>query len=244
MIQSSVVFVSLCFGSVTLASTIELQVTGEITASTFASVPVGTTLTADLFYDPTTAASFSGPTSAQYPLPQRPFVDFAGSTLTFPSASVVTVLLDNTLNGFEGIPAGDDGIYWVGSLTSADATGPIASDPGFDSTGFSSVNIYFAAPDSNGVLGSTALPTTFPALSQWTTADFYYLGVTGGCAGTCGNFSGAITSVQVVSPEPSTVFLSALSLLLAVLLARRRNRTAAASSPDAHRCQVPRGVVN
>ena len=94
MIHSSVVFLSLCFGSITAASTIELQVTGEITSSTFASVPVGTTLTADLFYDPSTAASVSTPSNAQYPLPQQPFLDFAGSTLTFPGSSVVTTLID------------------------------------------------------------------------------------------------------------------------------------------------------
>jgi hypothetical protein len=201
--------------------TIELQVTGEITTSTFASVPVGTILTADLFYDPATGSSFSGPTFAQYPLPQPPFVDFAGSTLTAPSGSVVTTLLDNTVPGFDGIPTGDDAIYWNATLTSADATGAITSDPAFDSTGISSLDIYFAAPDSNGVLPSTALPAIFPGLSQWTTAGFYYLPVTAGCAGTCGNFAGTITAVQVVSPEPRTVFLSALFWLPAVWLVRR-----------------------
>lgn len=228
IIRFSVAVVSLFFGSITFASTIELQVTGQITSSTFASVPVGTTVTADLFYDPTTAASTSLPNDAQYPFIQPLSLDFAGSTLTSPSGSGsnVNVLLDNTANDVFGIPAGDDAIYWLGTPTSADATGPIASDPGFDSTGVSSVNIYFAAPQTNGVLTSTALPTTFPALSEWTIAQFYYLPITAGCAGTCGNFFGTITSVQVVTPEPSTVFLPALSLLPAVLLARRRVRTA------------------
>jgi hypothetical protein len=230
MIHSSVVFASLCFGSITTASTVELQVTGEVTTSTFASVPVGTTLTADLFYDPSTAAINSAPDNAQYPLPQQPFLDFAGSTLTFPAASVVTTLIENTINGFQGIPTGDDAIYWVGTLTSADATGPIASDPSFDATGISSVNIYFAAPHGNGVLTSAALPPAFPALSQWTISDFYYLPVNGACEGTCGNFSGTITSVEVVTPEPGGVFLSALCWLPAVLLAHRRFRTRAAKT--------------
>lgn len=229
IIRYFVVFISLSFASMISASTIELQVTGQITSSTFTSVPVGTTITADLFYDPTTAASFSGSTFAQYPLPQDPSLDFAGSTLTFPSGSVVTVFTDEPPD-FDGIPGGDDALTWLGTLTSTDATGPITSDPGFDSTGVSSVNIYFAAPDSDGVLTSTALPTTFPALSQWTTAAFYYLPITAGCAGTCGNFSGTITSVQVVTPEPSSVFLSALSLLPAVLLVRRRLRTGASGT--------------
>jgi hypothetical protein len=60
IIRFFVVFLSLSFGSIISATTIELQMTGQITSSTFASVPVGTTVTADLFYDPTTAASFSG----------------------------------------------------------------------------------------------------------------------------------------------------------------------------------------
>lgn len=170
-----------------------------------------------------------GATFAEYPLPQLPSLDFADSTLTFPTGSEVTVLTDEPPD-FEGIPGGDDAIYWLGTLTSADATGRISSDPLFDSTGLSSLNIYFAAPDSNGVLTSTALPTTFPALSEWTTAGFFYLPVSGACANGCGNFFGTITSVQVVTPEPGFVFLSALSLLPVVLLARRPIRAGASGT--------------
>ncbi len=224
IIRFSVVILPLFLGSIASASTIELVVTGQVTSSSFASVPVGTILTADLFYDPTTAASFSGATFAQYPLLQQPSVDFAGSTLTYPSGSDVNVLTNESPSD-EGLPGGDDAIYWLGTLTSADATGPIASDPGFDSTGISSVNIYFGAPDSDDVLTSTDLPATFPSLSEWTTAGFFYLPINGSCAGTCGNFAGTITSVQVVTPEPGDVFLSAL-LLPAVLLVRRRIRMA------------------
>jgi hypothetical protein len=231
IIRLSAIFASLCLCSISLAGIIELQVKGQITSSTFASVPVGTTLTADLFYDPTAAAISNVPNSADYPEPQLPVLDFGGSTLTSASGSAVNILLDNTLlPNFEGIPAGDDGIYWEGTPTAADATGAITSDSGFNSTGFSTFSIYFAAPHGNGVLTSTNLPTTFPALSQWATAAFYYLPVTGGCAGTCGNFAGTITSVQVAStPEPNTVLLSALSLISAFRLRGRLRKTVAKS---------------
>jgi len=223
-IRFFVVSLLLCFGSVSSAETIELQVTGQITVSTFASVPAGTTLTADLFYDPTVATSDSG----DYPVPQQAVLDFAGSTLTSPTGSDVTVILNNTTPGFFGIPGGNDGIYWLATPTSADATGPITSDPGFDADGFSSFNIYFAAPTGT-VVTSAVPPTPFPALSQWTTAAFYYVPITGSCTetGTCGDFDGTITSLEVVnsSPEPSTAFLSALSLI--ALLARRCIRTVA-----------------
>ena len=52
IIRFLMVIVSLCLSLSALAGTIELEAVGQVTVSGFASVPVGTTLTAFLFYNP------------------------------------------------------------------------------------------------------------------------------------------------------------------------------------------------
>ena len=68
--------VSLCFAFSSFAGTIELEATGTVTSSGFASVPVGTTLTAFLFYDSTAAAEFTGVNSANYAAPEADVFTF------------------------------------------------------------------------------------------------------------------------------------------------------------------------
>jgi hypothetical protein len=204
------------------AATIELEATGTITASDFVSVPVGTSVTAFLFYDPSAAPDFSTATSASYDVPQGVIFDFGTSSLmggTSASAAQILSLLDNTVPGFEGISLGDDAIAWI--ATSPTASGPIASDPGFDATGITSLALNFEAPDSDGVLTSTALPSPFPSLpGQWTEGSFFYVPVTGSNP-PYGNFSGVFDSVTEV-PEPGFGAVCLGGMMAAFLLRRRK----------------------
>ena len=224
MIQCSVVVFSLCFAFSSVAATIELEVTGTVTASGFASVPVGTSLTAFLYYDPAAAPLGGG----AYPQPQAEIFEFGGgSTLTAPPGiGQIVDIIDNSVPGFQGVPFGDDAIYWI--ETSPTATGPIASDPNLLTGGTTSLQLLFAAPHSDGVLTSSTLPDIFPSLPQWTIASFDFIPVFGGsCAsGSCASFAGAVDSVVQVTPEPATGPLAALAFS-AVLLAYRRMRVRA-----------------
>ena len=218
------VIVSLCLSLSAWAGTIELEAIGQVTASGFSSVPVGTTLTAFLFYNPAAAPSSMGPNYADYVSPQVSVFEFGGSTLTAqtPGTSGWDILdeLDNTSADVWGVPLGYDAMVWV--ETSPTATGPIASDPGYDSTGFASFELQFSAPDANGVLTSTVLPSVFPSLpGEWTDNDFIYLPIFGSGA----SFSGTFNSVIQVTPESNSAGLLVIGLT-AVLLGYARKRTA------------------
>ena len=79
---------SLYFTGRSVADTIELEATGSVTSSGFASVPVGTPLTAFLFYNPATAPSFQTANTANYVAPQAEVFEFGGSSLTAPPQTV------------------------------------------------------------------------------------------------------------------------------------------------------------
>jgi hypothetical protein len=221
IIRCSVAVFSLCFAFSSVASTIELDVTGTVTASGFASVPVGTPLTAFLYYDPAAPPLGAG----AYPQPQAEIFEFGGgSALTAPAATgQIVEIINNSVPGFQGVPIGYDAIYWI--ETSPTVTGPLASDPNLLIGGTTSLELLFAAPHSDGVLTSGTLPNTFPSLAQWTIASFDFIPVFGGsCAsGTCASFSGTVDSVVQVTPEPATG-LSAPLALTAVLLGYKRIR--------------------
>src|ERR1035441_9319176 len=225
MIQCSVVVFSLCFAFSSVAATIELEVTGTVTASGFASVPVGTSLTAFLYYDPAAAPLGGG----AYPQPQAEIFEFGGgSTLTAPPGiGQIVDIIDNSVPGFQGVPLGDDAFYWI--ETSPTPTGPLARDPNLLNGGATTtLELLFAALHSDGVLTSSTLPDIFPSLPQWTIASFDFIPVFGGsCAsGSCASFAGAVDSVVQVTPEPATGPLAALAFS-AVLLAYRRMRVRA-----------------
>src|SRR5215472_8406736 len=102
---------SLSFAPSSMAGVIELKAMGTVTASTFASVPVGTPLTAFLFYDPATAPEFQNANTANYVAPQAEIFEFGGSTLTAPPSQTGWDTFDyvnNTVPGFFGVAAGDD----------------------------------------------------------------------------------------------------------------------------------------
>ncbi len=224
IIRFLMVIVSLCLSLSALAGTIELEAVGQVTVSGFASVPVGTTLTAFLFYNPAAVPLDTGANYADYVSAQASVFEFGGSTLTAqtPGTSGWDILdeLNNTGADVWGVPLGYDAMVWVESAPSA--TGPIASDPGYDSTGFASFELQFSAPDANGVLTSTALPSIFPSLpGEWTDTDFIYLPITGSGA----TFAGTFNSVVEVTPEPDSAILLVIGLA-AVLLGYTRKGTA------------------
>src|ERR1035438_10141565 len=72
---------------------------------------------------------------------------------TIPPASPhLSFSLDrNTGADVWGVPLGYDAMVWVESAPSA--TGPIASDPGYDSTGFASFELQFRSEHRRGRLG-------------------------------------------------------------------------------------------
>jgi len=221
LIRSSVV--SLCFALSSIAGTIELEATGAVTQSGFASVPVGTTLIAYLFYDPTAvpiSTVQSGYASESlFVAPSSFVVLMGGSTLT----SYIPYIDDDfgrPMNeNFCCILDNYDGIEW--NSAAASVTGPLASDPNYTS-GLPGLlnNLYFVfeAPHANGVLTtSTTLPSTFPSVpGQWTNAAFFCE-----CAST---ISATISSVTVVSPEPRASTLSLLALTAGLLGYRRMRR--------------------
>ena len=221
IIRCSVAVFSLCFAFSSVASTIELDVTGTVTASGFASVPVGTPLTAFLYYDPAAPSLGAG----AYPQPQAEIFELGGgSGLTAPAPiGQIVDIINNSVPGFQGIPVGYDAIYWI--ETSPTVTGPLASDPNLLIGGITSLELLFAAPHSDGVLTSSTLPSNFPSLPQWTIASFDFIPIFGGsCAsGTCASFSGTVDSVVQVTPEPATGLLASVALA-AVLLGYRRIR--------------------
>jgi hypothetical protein len=205
---------SLCSAVSSVADTIELEATGTVTGSGFASVPVGTPLTAFLFYDPAKTPAFQSANTASYVAPQAEVFEFGGSKLTAPPQTGGWDIFDfvnNPNSGLWGVAGGDDAIGWV--ETSASATGPIATDPGFDTTGFASFQLRFEAPHSDGVLTSTTLPSIFPSLgggpNQWTDASFDYIPITGSGA----SFGGTFSSVaEVPEPGSGSLFLSLITL--------------------------------
>lgn len=213
-------FLSLFFALNLTASTIELEATGTITVSDFASVPVGTQVTAYLFYDPDAAPYASYATSAGYEPPQGVIFDFGGSSLIGGTSTGIVTILDNNSPSLDGVAGGDDAVVWL--TTSPTATGPIASDPAFDSTGITSLGINFEAPHADGILPSTSLPSTFPTLpGQWTDGSFYFLPITGSNP-PYGSFSGVFDSVtEVPEPDLSGLYLGGVA---ALFLARRKSR--------------------
>src|ERR1022692_1932510 len=82
IIRFLMVIVSLCLSLSALAGTIELEAVGQVTVSGFASVPVGTTLTAFLFYNQAAVPLDTGANYADYVSAQASVFEFGGSTLT------------------------------------------------------------------------------------------------------------------------------------------------------------------
>lgn len=212
---------AVCLSGSVWAEPIELLVTGHIDSSTFASIPVGSVLTAQLWYDPATAPFFvsADGSNANYAAPMQEIVDVAGSQFTAPphptgwDIFVADNLQGNS--GLWGVPPNDDGVVWV--ETPAES-GNIVNDPAFNSNGFDTLQIGFDAPHSSGVLSSTALPVPFPGMTQWAGGYFYLLPVFGGHGGL---FTGTIDSVQAV-PEPSAAILLMSALALFAAVARKR----------------------
>lgn len=206
------------------AGTIEIIARGHVAASGASSIPVGTTLTAHVFFDPAytplSTYSFGEYDSAAYLLPSPSILVFGSSIITgeLHQLNVATAVpLGTPVCCIRG---GYDGMEWASLVTAV--TGPFAADPIFDLAGLNPFYITFQAPHSDGVLASTMLPSTFPSFpGHWTEADFF-LAFGGG-------ISGPIESVTVVTPEPGTLSLLALTLLTGLLFkinhSRLRQRT-------------------
>jgi hypothetical protein len=203
------------------AGVIELIASGHVTDSSASSIPVGTTLTAYVFFDPTSTplstSSSDGFSRAAYLLPSASILVFGSSMITGDLHQLnvdVGVPLENPLCCVRG---GDDGMEWTSLV--ATVTGPFASDPKFSPGGLNPFYVWFEAPHTKGVLTSTTLPSTFPGFpGQWTDASFFLV--------FAGGISGTIEAVTVATPEPRTLPALVLTLLIVLLSRIKRKRTA------------------
>lgn len=199
-----------------VAGVIELIASGHVTASSASSIPVGTPLTAYLFFDPTytplSTSSSGGFSRAAYLLPSSSLLVFGSSIITGDLHQLnvdVGVPLGNPLCCVQG---GDDGMEWTSLV--ATVTGPFASDPKFSLGGLNPFYVWFEAPHTKGVLTSATLPSAFPSFpGQWTDASFFLV--------FAGGISGTIEAVTVATPEPASQELMVVGILCIVGLVLR-----------------------
>jgi hypothetical protein len=200
----------IAFAAVPARADIILMVTGQVTSSGVTSIPVGTSLTTDLFYNPAdvpaqTVSFPGGGGEAVYDEPSNSTVLVGGSTITAGLENNIHVAVDYPVGTFICcIQGGDDGIEWTGTISAV--TGPLASDPAFNLAGLNPIYFTFEAPHANGVITSTALPSIFPSFpGQWTDASFFFSSL---------DTEGTITSVTAVTtPEPGSIVLLLLTVV-------------------------------
>src|ERR1017187_1533732 len=116
IIRFLMVIVSLCLSLSALAGTIELEAVGQVTVSGFASVPVGTTLTAFLFYNPAAVPLDTGANYADYVSAQAYWMYLITLARTLGSSLLVMTQCSGsieleavgqvTVSGFASVPVG------------------------------------------------------------------------------------------------------------------------------------------